>query len=313
MIELHKTEIPEEKHAAVHRALEASFGDLPIEDMTLLAGGRSTALVYKLTVGGKQYVLRIMIHTDPLRDPLRAFSCMRMAADAGVAPKVWYANAEDGVSVTDYIESAPYAHEYRNSDDFPAAIASVIARIHSLPPFPTLINFMDGVDIIIKNFKAFPALSEEEIKDIFQLYCEVAEWYPRNDPDKVASHNDLNPGNIIYDGIKIWIIDWESAFENDRYTDLAIAINFFAETPQREESLLREYFGASLDDIKRARIFLMRQSCLIYHAIMLLQFASQDSSKGMLMLRKAKMHMQSQRFKESLALMKDAKSKLYFL
>lgn len=69
-------------------------------------------------------------------------------------------------------------------------------------------------------------------------------------------------------------MDWEAAFQNDRYVDLAIVANNFVTTEAQEDTYLKAYLGDSLDDYKRARFFLMRQVCLIFYAMSFMRFAT---------------------------------------
>ena len=98
--------------------------------------------------------------------------------------------------------------------------------------------------------------------------------YPRNDSDFVASHNDLKPQNMRFDGERIWLVDWESAFLNDGYVDLAIAANFFVKDEAQEEAYLRAYFGEPAGEYRRARFYLMRQALSMFYATLLLLEAS---------------------------------------
>jgi thiamine kinase-like enzyme len=105
-------------------------------------------------------------------------------------------------------------------------------------------------------------------------YSKIQKYYPRNEPDLVASHNDLNVRNILYDGHKLWVIDWEAAFQNDRYTDLAITGKAYAAGDEQEENYLRYYFGEALSAYKKARYYLMQQVCHIYYSMIMLKLAA---------------------------------------
>jgi thiamine kinase-like enzyme len=59
----------------------------------------------------------------------------------------------------------------------------------------------------------------------------------------VSSHNDLKPENTLFDGDRVWLVDWEAAFLNDRYHDLATVENFVVTNDAEEEAHLRAYFG----------------------------------------------------------------------
>ena len=51
-----------------------------------------------------------------------------------------------------------------------------------------------------------------------------------------------------FDGNRIWLVDWESAFLNDRYVDLAIVANFFVKDEAQEEAYLSAYFGEPVEN-----------------------------------------------------------------
>jgi thiamine kinase-like enzyme len=73
----------------------------------------------------------------------------------------------------------------------------------------------------------------------------------------VSSHNDSIPSNILFDGDRLWLIDWESAYRNDPLVDVAIVLDSFAILPELEDVLLRAWFGRAPDDALRARLVFM--------------------------------------------------------
>jgi serine/threonine protein kinase len=58
----------------------------------------------------------------------------------------------------------------------------------------------------------------------------------------VLSHNDLNPNNILFEGLRIKLIDWEFASMNDCYFDLASLSIEFQLKPLQERHFLQSYF-----------------------------------------------------------------------
>ena len=46
------------------------------------------------------------------------------------------------------------------------------------------------------------------------------------DGRRAFSHNDLAPGNVLWDGSLVWIVDWEAAGLEHPYVDLATFSNF---------------------------------------------------------------------------------------
>ena len=100
--------IPQEKSAAVIRGLREAFGVTTFEDIRMLTRGLSPALVFRIVVRGSPYLLRIITRTDAMSDPTRQFTCMKAGAEAGLAPRVWYTSTEDRISITDFVEAAPF-------------------------------------------------------------------------------------------------------------------------------------------------------------------------------------------------------------
>ena len=100
--------IPGDKKAAVEHALQQAFGVTEFEDITPLTAGLSSALIFRITVLGKPYLLRIITRNDAMSDPAHWYSCMKAAAEAGIAPHVWYTSLDDRIAITDFIEKKPF-------------------------------------------------------------------------------------------------------------------------------------------------------------------------------------------------------------
>jgi hypothetical protein len=246
--------IPQDKSAAVSRGLHEAFGSTAIEDIRRVTKGLTSDLVFRIVVQGSPFLLRIMTRIDEITDPGRRFTCMKAAAEAGLAPRVRYTNTEDGISITDFIEEVP----------FPATQALVelpgtLRRLHALPPFPKAFNYVTAHNGFIWRFRAASLLSSAEIEEVFTRYEQVCAVYPRLDSDMVSCHNDLKPENTLFDGQRIWLVNWQAAFVNDRYFDLAVAANFLVTNDSDERTFLEQYFGQPPDEYQRARFFLMRQ------------------------------------------------------
>ena len=257
--------ILEAKQPAVTRALHAAFGVNEYEDIHLLTGGLSSALAFKIIVKGNPYFLKIL-RTEVISDPRNEFACMQTAAEAGI----WYANVEDRLLISDFVEAKPFPEEML------PLITPVIRKLHALPGFPrpTMGSYFEAANGFVHRFQAAKLLPESATEEMFRRYAEVQKVYPRNDSDLVASHNDLKPQNMKYDGKRIWLVDWESAFLNDEYVDLAIVANFFVKDQAQEEEYLRAYFGEPAGEYRQARFYLMRQVVSMFYATLLLMEAA---------------------------------------
>ena len=255
--------------AAVARGLTAAFGVAEPDSIVALGGGLSGAGVFRIRVGGIAYLLRLDQARDGFRDPQRAYACMRIAAAGLLAPRVRYADAEDGVAIMDFIEERPLSLEYCGTpDQLVVEAAQTVRALHAGPPFPPLVDYLDGIDALVAQFQARGLVAPAAMAELLDRYRELRARYRTDPADLVASHNDLNPRNILYDGSRLWLVDWESAFLADRYVDLACIANLFARTPAQEDLLLATYFGAA-DATRRARLQVMRQVNHLFYGLVM--------------------------------------------
>lgn len=261
--------IPEEKIVGVVRALRETFGVTEFEDILKITKGLSSDLVFRIVVRGSPYLLRIMTRIDERMDPSRIFACMSAAAEARLAPCIRYSNAEDGISITDFVEAVP----------FPAKLMLVrlpgtLRRLHALPPFPKEFNYVTAHNYFIWRFRRANLLPQAEIEEVFRQYERVCAVYPRLDSDMVSCHMDLKPENILFDGQQVWLVDWQAAFVNDRYFDLAVAANFLVTNDADEWTYLERYFGQQPNEYQRLRFFIMRQMLHLLSATVFLLLGS---------------------------------------
>lgn len=273
--------IPEAKKSAVAKALNETFGVSEPEEIRMLSASNFTsALVFRIVVQQQPYLLRVIARTDANADPTRQFLCMKIAADGGLAPRVRYTNIEDRISIIDFIEARPWP-----ITEAAVSVATTLKSVHALPAFPRLLNDFDTAptfllrssplrDGLIQKFQAAKILPEREMAELFRIYECVRGIYPWDGSEMVSSHNDLKPANMVFDGQRLWNIDWEAAFFNDRYNDLAVMANFVVRTDAEEEAYLRSYFGEAAGEYRAARFYLMRQIVHMFYAMVYTQIGS---------------------------------------
>jgi len=260
--------IPQEKSASVEKGLREAFGVTAFDAIHPMDAGLGSDLLFRMVVGGVSYSLRIMTRIDEINDPRRRFTCMTMAADAEIAPRVRYVDMEQGVCITDFVDEVPLPVEEAR-----LRIPQLLRRLHALPSFPKEFNYVTASKAI-ERFHGMGILPQTEIDEVFASYARLCEVYPRDPRDMVSCHSDLKPENILFDGERVWLTDWKAAFVNDRYFDLAVAANFLITDKADELSYLQQYFGKPAGAYQRARFFLMRQTLHMMYASLFLLLGS---------------------------------------
>lgn len=261
--------IPQEKTASVTQALREAFGLTHVTEICSnacrITRGLSSDLVFRIVVRRSPYLLRIMTQIDERNDPVRHFTCTKIAAEGGLAPRVLYANTGEGILITDFVEAAPFSQTQALT-----LIPTTLGKLHALPPFPKAFNYVTAHNGFIWRFRTANLVAAAGLEEAFTRYLQVCAAYPRLDTDVVSCHSDLKPENILFDGERVWLVDWQAAFLNDRYFDLAIVANFVISSDADERSYLETYFGHPPDEYQRARFSLMRQVMHMFYAAVFL-------------------------------------------
>jgi aminoglycoside phosphotransferase (APT) family kinase protein len=262
--------IPEGRRAVATEALSAVAPCGAVHGIAPAAGGASGALTYRVDTDTGAYLLRIEAGRDFFRNPERSYPCLRSAAQAGVAPAVHHADATAGVVVMDFIEQRTLDEHPGGREGLTCALGELVARLQRAPLFPPLLaTFGELVDGMLAFVGETGVLGPSRGAAYRHHLDRIRAAYPW-DEAQVSAHNDLNPLNILFDGQRLWLVDWELAARNDPFADLAIVVNSLADTPELEALLLDAALDGSPTDRDRARLAAMRQlSCLYYATLML--------------------------------------------
>jgi hypothetical protein len=267
--------IPEKFHPAAQDAISSAFGTALVTSMEPLRGGGSGALAFRLAVGDQFYLLRMETWRGPMRNP-HQYRCMQTAAGAGLAPPIRYANDDTGTVIIDFVAVRPL-------DTFPggplalaSALGELVQKLQATEPFPVLGDYRFFLQQMLKRLAglAAPGLLDPHV----EAFERIRQAYPWDAASHVSSHNDPNPHNILFDGERLWLIDWETAYRNDPLTDVAVLAENHASTPELEGALLRSWLNREPDPALRARLRLMRQMTRLYYAGLLLLFSIKPSA-----------------------------------
>lgn len=248
------------------RAIADTFPHGALTQVERLHGGMSGSLVYRIAVDDVSYVLRIIVHRSPMHDPARQFACMRTAASVGVSPAVHYTNSETGISIADFIAPPPAGQSSLQSRDV-AELGRMLRTLHDGPPFPeflTAFQMIDGGHAQLQDVRLPRA-----VVDLLSHYTRIKHVlasHVRSTP----CHNDLNVGNVLFDGTRQWLIDFDAACMGDPMFDIASFSHWFALDSTRREMLLQSYFNGEPTALERGKLLLMEQVSWCFYTLVFL-------------------------------------------
>jgi len=226
-------------------------------EMTPLPGG-ITNHNFLVRTPERSYVARLCVERELLGiDRRNEVICQRAAHALGVAPEV--VHHESGVLVSAHLDARTLAPADVRDPDFVPRLAELLRTLH---------NGWDRLTGEILYFSAFQTVRtyartarelnarlpddiDALLDDSTRLARRVAPFVP------VLCHNDLLAANILDDGRRVWLVDWEYAGVGHPLFDLA-GVSGNCEFPEAQETeLLAAYRGTrSVDpaDLRELRV-----------------------------------------------------------
>jgi len=256
-----------QRHTALS-AITAVVGASAVAAVRSLTGGVSGARVFLIEAHGRRFVLRMEGPASPLRNP-HQYSSMRIAAEAGIAPRLHYLDANDRVVMMDFIEDRPLETYPGGGAGLARAVGAMLRKLQALPPFPCFVDYPDIVNRLWTHVCKTGLFADGLLDVASQRLVQLREDYALRSEEYVSCHNDVLPRNVLFDGQRLWLIDWENGYRNDPLVDVATALDNFAPSPELEEVLLLAWLGCEPHDLLRDRLALMRALTRLFYAAVL--------------------------------------------
>lgn len=239
----------------------------PIDPEPLSGGITNTS--YKVKDGGRTFVARIG-GDIPVHQIMRFndIAASRAAFDAGLSPAVHY--AQDNAIVLDFIEGRTLAVDDLQDPMMLQRAVDLLRRCHHDVP-----RFLKGP---VMAFWVFHILRNYDriLRDDGSRYVPMLpelQWQASHLEETIGliqmvfSHNDLLAANLIDDGIRLWLIDWDYAGFNSPLFDLAGLASNNSLSPEQEALALEIYYGHSPDGLLVRRYHAMKCAALMREAM----------------------------------------------
>jgi thiamine kinase-like enzyme len=219
--------------------------------------------------GGRRFMVRIGEDFE-VHNVLRRFelAASRAAHAAGISPAV--VHAEPGAMVFDWIDGRTLAPEDVRAPVMLARIVPLIRACHREIPQ----HFRGPAPIfwVFQVLRDYAARLREDgsrmVPDLPRLMAAAEVLETAVGPlEPVFGHNDLLAANLIDDGARLWLVDWEYGGFNSALFDLGGLASNNQLSPAQEAWLLETYFDATPTPDLRRRYDAMKCASLLREAM----------------------------------------------
>jgi thiamine kinase-like enzyme len=235
-------------------------------EVSVLKGGLSNESFLVSDASGRHVVRFGTDYPFHQVDRARELMTARAAHEAGFAPKVEY--AEPGVMVSAFLDAKTFsANDVVTERE---RIAFMLRRFHKeMPRHVTGAGFMFWPFHVVRDYaRTLEAGGSRMIPELARYLVLAEELEAAQTPLPIVfAHNDLLPSNILDDGEKLWLIDFEYAGFSTAMFDLAGATSNAGLTPDQSEEFLTAYFGNRLSPEIRRSLAAMQCASLLREAM----------------------------------------------
>ncbi len=164
--------------------------------------------------------------------------CQAIAADYDIAPEIILSFPEMGIIVSRLIRNKKNEVDVNDPEILERCLA-VIKSIHELPvPFPQSVNPFDLIDDLSGKAAYYGCEFPEKWNAVVVPALEEMKRSCYERCQSVPCHLDLSPQNLLNDGKRIWVIDWEYSANCDPFFDLGT----LASTAFLDDGGLKRFF-----------------------------------------------------------------------
>lgn len=214
------------------------------QEITPLNGG-ITNVNLKVRDGDQTYVVRLG-DDIPEHGVMRwnELALSRAAQAGGFSPAV--VHHEPGVMVLSYLDAKTFSEaDVRNPVNLPRII-DLLAQVHqgigqhllnpvlAFWPYQIIRTYVARLQ---QDGSPYASALEQILRDARRLEAATGRV------DLVIGHNDLLAANILDDGHRLWLIDWEYGGVNSPLFDLAGLASNNGLSEAQERAMLEQYFG----------------------------------------------------------------------
>jgi aminoglycoside phosphotransferase (APT) family kinase protein len=232
-----------------------------VGSVTPIRMGLSGAGVYSVISARGEYILRVQGAEVDAGFWAQQLLIWRRAAERDIAPPILHVDESHHAVLSARVQGVPLPAALADPSRRATAVADVVRQIratHAIDPSGVVerdgIAYARSVWETQQRRAGFPKWANG-VGDALDAIAAVL----ARDPRRVVSHNDVNPSNVLWDGARTWLVDWEVAGLNHPYYDLAAFASFLDLGADAAYALLEMHEQSPIDDAARATFTALRQ------------------------------------------------------
>lgn len=234
-----------------------------------LKGGGSAATLYRFNLKDTTYVLRLFPSQASSLAREHQINLAKQAGEKSFGPKIHFVDPEMKGMIMEFIPGRTVEAIDFKDNNLLAAFAKFLKRLHlSEVDFPLAVSpFKRFRDFSLKVDSAPPRFSE-----IQTLMADLELLYQLFPNQKVPSHLDLHPLNIMTWNEHFFLVDWVNGGMSDPYFDLATFSVFHELDNEKTLHLLTHYLERAPTELEWNRFITAQPVRLFVIAAALMSF-----------------------------------------
>lgn len=209
-----------------------------------LLGGGTKAKIFRFDIGDKKYVLRLLDENQPIERRKSELDAHRIGAELQIAPEIIYADGTSLIMVMEFIEGRSLTREDLDNAEIVKNMICALKKFHEYSGEEHLVRRtkVQAIHDLYDRYKnkkgvVFPSC-------FYQLHSKLQTDFANLKKERVLSHGDFNPRNILVtENKRIYVIDWSQASLDHPFLDIGWLASLTAANHEQLTGLLKEYLG----------------------------------------------------------------------
>ncbi len=217
--------------------------------LTRLHGGISNH-AWRIDVPGGPWYARLNAVDAETLGVDRASECAILAAvgAAGLAPPALACEPANRLLVTRFVDAQPWRADQATSEPNLGRFGTLLRQLHELPVIDnvTPLDWPTQAHRLASQLTAAPGDAE-----IHQRASEVLRQIDARAFVPTLCHHDLHHLNVLDDGARLWLVDWEYGGSGDPLFDLAGFVSMNRLGPAAVRTFVEAYGGLDPADLRQ--------------------------------------------------------------